>query len=69
MIVVGLLSMLGISTGRRRVSLVRLRAATGGDGRGPGAEWLSVENLVIRLVGIACKVGIAPCGFNLFVSG
>jgi hypothetical protein len=32
--------MLGISTGRRRVSLVRVRAATGGDGRGPGAEWL-----------------------------
>jgi hypothetical protein len=67
--VVRMLPMLGISTGRRGVPLLWIRDATGGDGRGPGAEWLSVENLVIRLVGIACKVGIAPCGFNLFVSG
>jgi hypothetical protein len=39
MIVVRLLLVLVLSTGRRGVSLVRLRAATGGDGRGPGAEW------------------------------
>jgi hypothetical protein len=39
MIVVRLLLVLVLSTGRRRVSLVRLRAAAGGDGRGSGAEW------------------------------
>jgi hypothetical protein len=39
MIVVRVLSVLGISTGRRRVSVLRVGDATGGDGRGPGAEW------------------------------
>jgi hypothetical protein len=41
MIVVRLLLVLVLvlSTGRRRVSVLRVRAATGGDGRGPGAEW------------------------------
>jgi hypothetical protein len=38
--VVRMLPMLGISTGRRGVPLLWIRDATGGDGRGPGAEWL-----------------------------
>jgi hypothetical protein len=60
--VVRLLLVLVLSTGRRGVSLLRLRAATGGDGRGPGAEWSVVENLVVRFAFILNKMGVAVGG-------
>jgi hypothetical protein len=60
--VVRLLLLLVLSTGRRGLSVLRLRAATGGDGRGPGAEWSAVENLIIRFAFILNKMGVAVGG-------
>jgi transcription antitermination factor NusG len=67
-VVVRVLSMLGVSTGRRGVSVLRVGDATGGDGRGPGAEWSAVENLMVCLAGIADKMSVAAGRVNTFMA-
>jgi hypothetical protein len=51
-----------------RVPVLRLRCVSERDGRGSPGEWLPlVENLVIRFVGIAREMSIAPGCFNLLM--